>query len=161
MDEEVKKGYFSVLRLGFLIAAVIFVALTGVLFFISSRYQKYETVQAYITDVSSRYRTTDKGLCTEYTYMVHWFYDGKWHVSKELSEEIEPDINLSQVKVNPATQKIMMKDTGAFLVGAIAALIVAILCLIAFISLTVITKTREKEFTGENGLLGEKAALTE
>ncbi len=135
----------SVIRFIALNIAVLFIGLTVIQLFAAYDFRDYESAPAYIDNVSSEYRHTRKGVRTEYTFDVHWFYDGEEHVSTRTSSIDAPDYDLSEVRINPDTKEMTLGSTQGSLDGALLTIATSAISFVIWLVLFLLSKNRKKE----------------
>ena len=94
----------------------------------------YIEVPGYVTDISSRKVLRKRGIKTEYTYTVHWTYEGEEHSQKARSLE-RPDENLSYVRINKENTDMIAGSLEGQHRGALGSFVFATVALIAGIIL--------------------------
>ncbi len=125
--------------------AVLFIGLTVIQLIAAYDFKDYDTAPAYIDNVTSEERYTGKGVRTEYTFDVHWSYEGENHVTTKKSSIDPPDYNLSEVKVNPETKKMTLGSTEGSLGGALLTIGISAGSFLIWLFLLLLSKDRKKE----------------
>ena len=125
--------------------AVLFIGLTVIQLIAAYDFKDYDTAPAYIDNVTSEERYTRKGVRTEYTFDVHWSYEGENHVTTKKSSIDPPDYNLSEVKVNPETKKMTLGSTEGSLGGALLTIGISAGSFLIWLFLLLLSKDRKKE----------------
>lgn len=145
ISNQNKYNEISVFRFIALNIAVLCIGLTLIQLFAAYEFKDYETATAYIDNVSSRERYTRKGVRTEYTYDVHWTYDGEKHVTTKKSSMDKPDYNLSEVRVNPETKEMTLGSSKGSLDGALLTIGTSAACFLIWLILFLFSKNRKQE----------------
>ena len=125
--------------------AVLFIGLTVIQLIAAYDFKDYDTAPAYIDNVTSEERYTRKGVRIEYTFDVHWSYEGENHVTTKKSSIDPPDYNLSEVKVNPETKKMTLGSTEGSLGGALLTIGISAGSFLIWLFLLLLSKDRKKE----------------
>ena len=136
---------FPIIRFIALGSAIMFIGLTLLQLGCAYKFQGYVSVPAYIDNVSSREILNKKGVRTEYTFDVHWTYEGQEHVSTRTSSIDPPDYDLSEVRVNPNTGEMTLGSTKGSLGGAILTIVISGIGIFIWLILFLFSKNRSEE----------------
>ncbi len=145
------KGYMndnSLIRFIALNIAVLCIGLSLIQLGAAKDFEDYVSVPAYIDNVSSEIRYSRKGAKTEYTFDVHWFYEGTEHITTKKTYVDAPDYNLSEVRVNPATMEMSLGSVQGSIDGALLTAGVSAISLFIWLIFFLFSKNRKKEVLG-------------
>ena len=143
--KQIEERNYSLIRFIALTIATLFFCLTVLQLYYAYELKDYRTVPAYIDHISSKERYTSKSVRTEYTYDVHWTYNGKEHVTTIDSAIDKPDENLSEVRVNPSTGQMSMGSSKGSIKGCTLTSGIALASFLVWLFFLIISENRRKE----------------
>ncbi|MBE5845055.1 MAG: hypothetical protein E7302_12940 [Butyrivibrio sp.] len=125
--------------------AVLFIGLSVIQLIAANDFKDYDTAPAYIDNVTSESRYTRKGVRTEYTFDVHWTYEGENHITTKKSSIDPPDYDLAEVRVDPETKKMTLGSSEGSLEGALLTLGITGISLLIWLVLFIFSKNKKAE----------------